>query len=200
MPDHLELVGLLDIDFESNGIACGRFLRYVKNTHFLSPYLPYKLKNFNFVKIFLLEHIVDDVVLELWKDHTDLVIDHPLIKIGNIERVKFLHNEIKARKHVIEIKVRKHIIVTLIVKHIEFIIFISKQMIVLFTNFGRALMKLNQLKLHIMSKINIINPSKNITTNAFDNCISSLSIPLLLLESESPDVADFGGIPHIRTY
>jgi hypothetical protein len=60
-------------------------------------------------------------------------------------------------------------------------------------------MKLNQLKLHIMSKINIINPSKNIFTNAFDNYISSLSISLLLLGCESPGVADFGDIPHIRT-
>jgi hypothetical protein len=60
-------------------------------------------------------------------------------------------------------------------------------------------MKLNQLKPHIMSKINIINPSKNILTNAFDNCISSLSILLLLLGCESPGVAGFGGILHIRT-
>jgi hypothetical protein len=156
----------------------------------MSPYLPNKLNNFYFVKIFFLEHRVDDVVLELWKEHKDLAIDHPRIKIRHIERVKFLHNEIQARKHVIA---------TLIEKHLKFNIFSSKQMILLFTHFGRALMKLNQLKPHIMSKINIINPSKNILTNIFDNCISSLSIPLLLLRSESPGVADFGGIPHIRT-
>jgi esterase/lipase len=46
-------------------------------------------------------------------------------------------------------------------------------------NIRRALMKLNQLIPHIMSKINIINSSKNILTNAFDNCIPSLSIPPL---------------------
>jgi hypothetical protein len=190
MLDHLKLVGLLDIGFESNGIACGRFLRYAKNTHFMSPYLPNKLNNFYFIKIFFLKHRVDNIVLELWKEHKDLVIDHPLIKIRNIERVKFIHNEIQTRKHVIA---------TLIGKHIKFIIFSSKQIILLFTHFGRALMKLNQLKPHIMSKINIINPSKNILTNAFDNCISSLSIPLLLLGSESPGVDGFGGISHIRT-
>jgi hypothetical protein len=81
-----------------------------------------------------LEHRVDDVVLRLWKEHEDLVIDHPLVKIGNIERVKFLHNEIQ---------VRKHVITTLIGKHLKFIIFSSKQMILLFTNFRRALMKLH---------------------------------------------------------
>jgi hypothetical protein len=118
------------------------------------------------------------------------MIDHPLVKIENIERVKFLHNEIQARKYVIT---------TLIEKYLKFIIFSSKQMVLLFTNFRIALMKLNQLKPHIMSKINIINPSKNILTNAFNNYISSLSIPLLLLRCESPGVADFGGIPHIRT-
>jgi hypothetical protein len=156
----------------------------------MSSYLPNKLNNFHFVKIFFLEHIIDDIVLGLWKEHKDLAIDHPLIKVRNIERVKFLHNEIQARKHVIA---------TLIRKHLKFIIFSSKQMILLFTHFGRALMKLNQLKPHIMSKINIINPNKNILTNAFDNYISSLSIPLLLLRSESPGVVGFGGIPHIRT-
>jgi hypothetical protein len=50
-----------------------------------------------------------------------------------------------------------------------------------------------------MSKINVINPSKNIITNAFDDSISSISIPLLLLGCESPSVDDFGGIPYIRT-
>jgi hypothetical protein len=137
-----------------------------------------------------LEHRVDDVVLGLWKEHKDLAIDHTLVKIGNIERVKFLHNEIQARKHVIA---------TLIGKHLKFIIFSSKQMILLFMNLRRALMKLNKLKPHIMSKINIINPSKNILTNVFNNCISSLSIPLLLVGCESPGVVNFGGIPHIRT-
>ena len=68
------------------------------------------------------------------KKHKDLAIDHPLVKIGNIERVKFLHNEIQPRKHVIA---------TLIGKHLKLIIFSSKQMILLFTNFKRALMKLN---------------------------------------------------------
>jgi hypothetical protein len=188
MLDHLGLGGLLDIGLESNGFACGRFLRYAKNTHFMSPYLLNKLNNFHLVKIFLLEHRVDDVVHGLLKEHKYLAIDHPLVKIGNIERVKFLHNEIQARKHVIA---------TLIGKHLKFIIFSSKQMILLFTNFRRAIMKLNQLKPHIMSKINIINPGKNILTNAFDNCISNLSIPLLLLGCESSGVADFGGIPHI---
>jgi hypothetical protein len=140
------------------------------------------------IKIFLLDHRVDDIILELWKEHKNLAIDHPLVKIGNIERVKFLHNEIQARKYVIA---------TLIGKHLKFIIFSSKQMILLFMNFKRALMKLNKLKPHIMSKINIINPSKNIPTNVFDNCISSLSIPFLLLECESSGVASFGDIPHI---
>jgi hypothetical protein len=72
-------------------------------------------------------------------------------------------------------------------------------MILLFTNFKRAFMKINQLKSYIMSKINIINSSKNILTNAFDNCISSLSILLLLLGCESPGVTDFCIIPHIQT-
>jgi hypothetical protein len=48
-----------------------------------------------------LKHRIDDVVLGLWKEHKDLAIDHPLIKIRNIDRVKFLHNEIQTRKHVI---------------------------------------------------------------------------------------------------
>jgi hypothetical protein len=48
-----------------------------------------------------------------------------------------------------------------------------------------------------MSKINIINPSKNILINASNGCISSLSIPLLLLGCESTGVADFSVIPHI---
>jgi hypothetical protein len=100
----------------------------------MSPYLPNKLNNFHLVKIFLLEHRVDDVVLGLWKEHKDLAIDHPLVKIENIERAKFLHNEIQARNHVIA---------TLIRKHLKFIIFSSKQIILLFTNFRRALMKLN---------------------------------------------------------
>jgi hypothetical protein len=52
---------------------------------------------------------------------------------------------------------------------------------------------------HIMSKINVVNPSKNILTNAFDDSISSLSIPLLLLGCQSPGVASFGDILHIRT-
>jgi hypothetical protein len=39
--------------------------------------------------------------------------------------------------------------------------------------------------------------SKNIITNAFDDSISSLSIPLLLLGCESPGVAGFSGIPYI---
>jgi hypothetical protein len=60
-------------------------------------------------------------------------------------------------------------------------------------------MKLNQLKPYITRKINIINPSKNILTYAFDNCISIISISLLLLRCESPGVAGFGGISHIRT-
>jgi hypothetical protein len=60
----------------------------------MSPYLPNKLNNFYFVKIFFLEHRVDDVVLELWKEHKDLAIDHSLFKIENIKRVKFVHNEI----------------------------------------------------------------------------------------------------------
>jgi hypothetical protein len=81
-----------------------------------------------------LEHRVDDAVLGLWKEHKDLAIDHPLVKIGNIERVKFLHNEIQARKHVIA---------TLIEKHLKFIIFSFKEMKLLFMNFRRALMKLN---------------------------------------------------------
>jgi hypothetical protein len=54
------------------------------------------------------------------------MIDHPLVKIENIERVKFLHNEIQARKYVIT---------TLIEKYLKFIIFSSKQMVLLFTNF-----------------------------------------------------------------
>jgi hypothetical protein len=190
MLDHLELGDLLDIGFESNRFACGRFLRYAKDTHFMSSYLPNKLNNFHLIKIFLLEHKVDDVVLEIWNEHKDIMIDYPLVKIGNIERIKFLHNEIQARKHVIT---------TLIGKHLKFIIFSSKQMIFLFTNFRRAIIKLNQLKSHIISKINIINHSKNILTNDFDNCISSLNIPLLFLRCESSGVADFGGIPHIRT-
>ena len=72
-------------------------------------------------------------------------------------------------------------------------------MILLFTHFRRAFMKLNQLKPHIISSVNIINPSKNILTNALNNCIPSLSVSLLLLGCESPGVAGFGGIPHIRT-
>jgi hypothetical protein len=84
MLDHLKLGGLLGIGFESNGIACGSFLRYAKNTHFMSPYLPNKLNNFHFVKIFFLEHRIDDIVLGFWKEHKDLAIDHPLIKIRNI--------------------------------------------------------------------------------------------------------------------
>jgi hypothetical protein len=190
MIDHLGLGGLLDIGLESNGFTCGRFLRYVKDTYFMSPYLSNKLNSFHLVKILLLEYRVDDVILWLWKEHKNLTIDHPLVKIGNIKRIKFLHNEIQARKYVIT---------TLIEKHIKFIIFSSKQMILLFMNFRRALIKLNQLKPHIMSKINIINPSKNIIANAFDNCISNLSIPLLLLGCENSDVASFSGISHIRT-
>jgi hypothetical protein len=81
-----------------------------------------------------LKHRVDDIVLGLWKEYEDLAIDHPLVKIGNIERIKFLHNEIQARKYVIA---------TLIGKRLKFIIFKSKQMILLFTKFRRALMKLN---------------------------------------------------------
>jgi hypothetical protein len=50
-----------------------------------------------------------------------------------------------------------------------------------------------------MSKINVINPSENILSNAFDDSISSLNIPLLLLGCESPGVAGFGGISHIQT-
>jgi hypothetical protein len=100
----------------------------------MSPYLPNKLNHFLVIKIFLLEYRVDDVVLELWKEHEDLVIDYPLVKIENIERVKLLHDEIQARKHVI---------ITFIGKHLKFIIFSSKRMILLFTNFRRALMKLN---------------------------------------------------------
>jgi hypothetical protein len=87
----------------------------------MSSYLPNKLNHFYLVKIFLLEH-------------GDLAIDHPFVKIGNIERVKFLHNEIQARKYVIAI---------LIGKHLKFIIYSSKQMILLFMNFRTTLMKLN---------------------------------------------------------
>jgi hypothetical protein len=124
MLDQLGFGGLLDIGLESNGFACGRFLRYAKDTHFMSPYLPNKLNNFHLIKIFLLEHRVDDIVLVLWKEHKDLIIDHPLVNIENIERVKLLHNEIQTRKYVIA---------TLIEKHLKFIIFSSKQMIFLFT-------------------------------------------------------------------
>jgi hypothetical protein len=59
-------------------------------------------------------------------------------------------------------------------------------------NFRRALVKLNQLKPHIMSKINIINLSKNTITNAFNNCISSLSdrveVPDLSVSGDTLDL------------
>jgi hypothetical protein len=65
MIDHLGLGGLLDIGLESNGFTCGRFLRYVKDTYFMSPYLSNKLNSFHLVKILLLEYRVDDVILWL---------------------------------------------------------------------------------------------------------------------------------------
>src|SRR4026207_1127534 len=96
----------------------------------------HKFSYFHCVKILLLKHSIDDVILGLREEHENLAIDGGTDNFGYFKCINVLDNDIQARVHIIAIFMSLHF---------KRIILSSKQVIFLLTNFSEAFMYFNEL-------------------------------------------------------
>ena len=69
----------------------------------MSANFAHKLSYFHRIKILLLKHIIDDVVLGLRKEHEYLAVDGANVNFRYLKRINVLDNDIQARIHTIAI-------------------------------------------------------------------------------------------------